>query len=193
MALSHHPGPRLMAESLFPDRQRCRKCSKGLGATGAPVFNGLFCSARCAGLAELHTDPEQAPRQCKTLRGGRWEFKVRYRSVGEIPAPVRDDPSANWYWCGHCGALHIGHSRIDLAQEQFRMLASAEDLADLLVKLRGHATRKQVAEVAGIRPIRLKELEEPGTAERVDLGALFKVLGTYRTRAGVALRTTSRA
>ena len=87
------------------------------------------------------------------------------------------------------GHLHIGHSRIDLTKEQFRMLKDPADLADLLVKLRGNATRKQVAEVAGIRPIRLKELEEPGTSDRVDLGALFAVLGAYRTRAGVALRS----
>lgn len=68
------------------------------------------------------------------------------------------------------------------------MLGDDADLADLLVKLRGGATRKQVAEVAGIRPIRLKELEEPGTADRVDLRVLFAVLRVYGTRAGVALK-----
>ncbi|MFJ2355611.1 hypothetical protein [Frigoribacterium sp. NPDC087798] len=83
---------------------------------------------------------------------------------------------------------HIGHSRLDLTREQFRILSDVDDLADLLMKLRGHATRKQVAEAAGVHPIRLKELEEPGTAERVDLGALFKVLAVLRARPGVALR-----
>jgi hypothetical protein len=34
-----------------------------------------------------------------------------------------------------------------------------EDLPDLLVKLRGKASHKQVAEVAGVRPIRIRELE----------------------------------
>ena len=69
------------------------------------------------------------------------------------------------------------------------MLSGPDDLGDLLVKLRGHATLKQVAEVANIRPIRLKELEEPGLSDRVDIGALFKVLSVYRTAPGVALKT----
>lgn len=182
-----------MAETLFPERQRCKKCSKSLGAGGSAVFLGLYCTARCAGLAQLSTDPARAPRECRTERGGVWEFKRRYRSVGEIPDKLRTDASTSWYWCtGHCGCLHIGHSRIDLTREQFRMLQDPDDLADLLLKLRGSATRKQVAEVAGIRPIRLKELEEPGLVERVDLGALFKVLGAYRARPGVALRAGSR-
>lgn len=184
----------MAAETLFPERQRCKKCSKGLVAGGGPVFLGLFCSPRCAGLAELHTEPSRAPRECRTERDGRWEFKRRYRSESEIPDRLRSDPSTSWYWCtGHCGSLHIGHSRIDLTKEAFRMIQDPADLADLLIKLRGKATRKQVAEVAGIRPIRLKELEEPGTAERVDLGALFKVLSAYRTRAGVALRNERRS
>jgi len=182
-----------MAELLFPERQRCKGCSKKLGGPGVPVYLGLHCSPRCAGLAELHLDAASAPRECKTERGGRWEFKRRYRSDSEIPQRLREDPSASWYWCtGHCGSLHIGHSRIDLTKEQFRMFSSAEDLGDMLVKLRGGATRAQVATVAGIRPIRLKELEEPGLAERVDLGALFKVLALYRTRPGVALKEDAR-
>lgn len=181
-----------MAEMMFPERQRCKACSKGLGAAGAPVFLGLFCSPRCAGLAQLHPDPARAPRECKTERDGRWEFKRRYRSVGEIPVKIREDASVSHYWCtNHCGHLHIGHSRIDLNKEQFRMLQGPDDLADLLVKLRGHATHKQVAEVAGIRPIRLKELEE-GKGHPESIVTLFKVLDVYRTRPGVALRSAGR-
>lgn len=177
------------AEKLFPERQRCKKCSKGLGTDGAPVYLGLYCAPRCAGLAPLHSDAARAPRECRTERGGVWAFKRRYRSDVEIPEKIRADPSSSWYWCtNHCGSLHIGHSRIDLTREEFRMLGDDADLADLLVKLRGGATRKQVAEVAGIRPIRLKELEEPGTADRVDLRVLFAVLRVYGTRAGVALK-----
>lgn len=178
----------MATEVTFPERKRCRGCSKLLGGAGAAVLLGLFCSARCAGMAELVTEVDLAPRECKTQRGGVWEFKRRYRSVGEIPDRLRADASTNWYWCtGHCGALHIGHSRIDSTREQFRMLQQPGDLADLLVKLRGKATRKQVAEVAGIRPIRLKELEE-GIGHPESLSTLFRVLGAYRTRLGVALR-----
>lgn len=175
-----------MAVKLFPERQRCRACSKGFGKA---VLFGLYCSPRCATIAQPVTDPASAPRECVTQREGQWFFKRRYRAEVEIPQPIRDDPSANSYWCNHCGHLHIGHMRIRLDTEQFRMLQGVDDLGDLLVKLRGKATRKQVAEVAGIRPIRLKELEEPGATDRIDLAALFAVLAVYRVRPGVALRS----
>lgn len=180
-----------MAERLFPDRRRCKSCAKGLGAAGDPVLFGLYCSPRCAGLAQLHEDAQSAPRECRTQRDGAWVFKRRYRSHSEVPERTRADATGDLYWCNHCGHLHYGHNRIDLAEE-FRMLAEPKDLADVLVKLRGAATRKEVAAVAGVRPIRLKELEEPGTAERIDLDALFKVLKVLRARPGVALRPPRR-
>ncbi|MWB97420.1 hypothetical protein [Agromyces seonyuensis] len=176
-----------MPEKLFPERQRCKACAKKLGGPGAPVYLGLHCSPRCAGLAEPHADAAAAPRECKTDRGGRWEFKRRYRSESEIPGNLRDDPTTNWYWCTHCGHLHIGHSRIDLARETHRVLGDRAALADLLVKTRGRATHKQVAEVAKIRPIRLKELEDP-TGEKFDVNALFAVLAVYRIKLAAVLR-----
>ncbi|MEU7322545.1 hypothetical protein ABZ682_18580 [Streptomyces griseoviridis] len=64
----------------------------------------------------------------------------------------------------------------------------AADLPDLLIKLRGQATRKQVAEVAAVRPVRLKELEE-GLKHPEGLEALGKVLRVYNVRLGVAMPT----
>ncbi|WP_162893270.1 hypothetical protein [Microbacterium halotolerans] len=54
------------------------------------------------------------------------------------------------------------------------------------MKLRGKATRTQVAAIAGVRPIRLKELEE-GTAHPENLRTLAKVMRAYRVRLGAAL------
>lgn len=177
-----------MAETLFPERQRCKKCRKGLGEQGAAVFLGLFCTARCASMAEPATDPAKAPRECKTARDGGWVFKRRYRSESEIPNKLRNDPSVDHYWCTNsCGNLHIGHSRIDLKREQFRMLGDRGALADFLVKSRGEASHKQVATVAGIRPIRLKELEDAGFPSP-DMNALFAVLPLYQARLGVSLK-----
>jgi hypothetical protein len=120
------------------------------------------------------------------MRDGRKVFKRRYRSESEIPDRLREDPSTNWYSCGHCGHLHMGHTRMGTA-EKFRMFEDlGEDLSDLLVKLRGKATHKQVADVAGIRPIRLKELEA-GVDHPEGLKTLGKVLKVYRVRLGVAL------
>lgn len=177
-----------MAERLYPERQRCKDCSKKLGVTGAPVYFGLYCSSHCAGIAVPIQDPVAAPRECKTQRDGNWAFKRRYRSETEIPSKLREDLSANHYWCQHCGHLHIGHSRIDLATETHRVLGDRAALCDLLVKSRGKATHKQVGAAAGVRPIRVRELEDPKT-EKIDLDALFVVLRVYRMKLGVALRT----
>lgn len=176
-----------MAEKLFPERQRCKGCGKGLGAAGAPVWLGLFCAAKCAKMAEPITDPNKAPRECKTERGGKWEFKRRYRSESELPGKLRDDPLTSIYSCPNCGHYHLGHSRINLANETSSVLGDRAVLAGFLVKSRGKATHKQVAEVAGIRPIRLKELEDPEFISP-DLPALFKVLAAYRVKLAVVMR-----
>ncbi|MFJ6140167.1 hypothetical protein [Kitasatospora sp. NPDC092286] len=147
---------------LFPVRQRCKTCGKGLGLRAQdPVYLGLYCTPQCAGMAAPASQPEDVPRGCRTQREGAWAFKRRYRSEQEIPARLREDASTSWYWCEEsCGAIHLGHTRMG-EREKFRMFEDlAADLPDLLIKLRGQATRKQVAEVAGVRPIRLKELEE---------------------------------
>lgn len=176
-----------MAETLFPKRQRCKGCGKGLGLRPQDqVLLGLFCAPKCAGMANPAARPQDAPRECMTVRDGREVFKRRYRSESEIPDRLRGDPSTSWYSCGHCGHLHIGHTRMGTT-EKFRMFEDlGEDLPDLLVKLRGKATHKQVAEVAGIRPIRLKELET-GIDHHEGLRTLGKVLKVYRVRLGVAL------
>lgn len=172
---------------VYPQRRRCASCRGGLGVhVTDPVLDGLYCSARCASVPAPADRPDEAPRECKTQRDGTWVFKRRYRCEQEIPDRIRDDPSTNWYRCSHCRHLHIGHSRIGEA-EQLRVLQDPQALADFLVKRRGAATRKQVAAAAGIRPIRLKELEEPVKDQRVDLEALFAVLAVLQARAAVTI------
>lgn len=175
-----------MSQILFPQRQRCKTCRGGLGRTVKDeVLFGLYCSARCAGISAPATRPQDAPRECTTVRDGQKVFKRVYRAESEIPDKLREDPSTSWYTCAW-GHIHIGHTRMGTA-EKFRMFMDLqEDLSDLLVKLRGQATRKQVAEVAGIRPIRLKELEE-GIAHEQNLATLQQVLKVYRVKLGVAL------
>ncbi len=173
-----------MAEVLFPIRKRCKNCGKSFGQT---VIFGLFCCYKCAKIAEPSKTPENAPRECKTERDGKWEFKRRYRSVEEIPGKLKEDPSSSFYSCQHCGNLHIGHSRINLKTETQRVFSSREDLVDVLVKARGKADLKTVAKAAGILPIRLRELENP-QSDRVDLEALFKVLRFYGLKLSVVFR-----
>lgn len=176
-----------MAETLFPQRQRCKSCRGNLGKTvNDPVLFGLYCTSKCAGIGNPATRPEDAPRECTTVRDGRKVFKRVYRSQSEIPDRLREDPSASWYTCAS-GHIHIGHTRMGEA-EAFRMLNSPEDLADFLVKRRGKATHGQVARVAGVQPIRLKELENPKKGQRVDVHVLFAVMNVLSARPGVALK-----
>lgn len=178
-------GGELLSEVLFPKRQRCKACGKKLDEL---VVLGLYDSYRCAGMANPAKNPDEAPRECKTERDGKWQWKRRYRSESEIPVKLREDPSSNWYWCTtSCGNLHIGHSRIKLDVEQQRVVRSREELVDVLLKARGKADIKQVAKAAGILPIRLRELENP-KSDRVDLDALFKVLKIYRLKLAVVFR-----
>lgn len=174
-----------MAEVLFPKRQRCKACGKKLESL---VILGLYDSYRCAGMASPANTPDEAPRECRTERNDTWVWKRRYRSESEIPVKLREDPSSNWYWCTtSCGNLHIGHSRVKLEVEAQRVLKSRVDLADVLVKARGKATHSQVAKVAGVRPIRLKELEDP-KSNTVDLDALFKVIQVYKLKLSVVFK-----
>ncbi|MEV7872510.1 hypothetical protein AB0P17_41830 [Streptomyces sp. NPDC088124] len=138
----------------------------------------------------MASQPEDAPRGCRTRREGAWVFKRRYRSEQEIPARLREDASTSWYCCEEsCGAIPLGHTRMG-EREKFRTFEDlAADLPDLLIKLRGRATRKPVAEVAGVRPIRLMELEE-GLKHPEGLETLGKVLRrVHRVRLGVAMPT----
>lgn len=68
-------------EKLFPARQRCKTCSKGLGLRAQdPVYLGLYCAPGCAGMAAPAVRPEDAPRGCRTQRERTWVFKHRYPS-----------------------------------------------------------------------------------------------------------------
>lgn len=175
-------------QMLFPQRQRCVVCRHKLGAgVSDPVYDGLYCSPRCAGVPRPAAVPQDAPRECKTQRENQWVFKRRYRCEQEIPKLLREDPSTSWYWCTHCRHLHIGHSRLG-EREALRVLTDPQALADFLIKRRGKVLRTEVARVAGIRPIRLKELEEPVAGQRVDLQALFAVLDVLRSRVAVTMQ-----
>lgn len=169
-----------MAETLFPQRQRCKTCRGNLGRTTQdPVLLGLYCTPKCAGRARPATSPNDAPRECVTQRDGRWSWKRRYRSESEIPERILAQPTTDHYWCQHCSHLHIGRAQVDMERTSTRGLRNRADIADLLVKKRGGVPHKQVAEVAGVRPIRIKEWEDP-TFDTPSMMALFAVLRLYR-------------
>lgn len=177
-----------MAEVLFPKRQRCKRCGKGLGLRfDDPVLLGLYCSPKCAGMAAPTSDPGKAPRECVTQREGQWQFKRRYRSAAEIPDRIKDDPGTSVYTCQHCGGLHLGRTIVETKKVARgtgtsvanRGIRDREALADLLVKSRNQATHAQVGQAIKARPIRIKEWEDP-KFDAPSLDVLFKLLRIYK-------------
>ncbi len=181
-----------MAEKLFPERQRCKKCGKGLGLKSTdPVYLGLYCTPRCAGMAvpASRPDDDRTPRGCRTMRDGAWQFKKRYRSEQEIPDRLREDPSTSWYWCTEsCGHLHVGRTLVETKRAENRGLRDRAAIADMLVKARGHATHKQVGEAIKSRPIRVKEWED-ASFDAPSIEVLFKLLAVYRIDLTAVFRT----
>ena len=93
---------------LYPDRARCLACRSYFGFI---AVDGLFCSYRCAGIAEPSADPAEWPREHWTRDRG-----------SEVRRPKRDwitradaDHAARSigrgkvaYQCGYCLGWHIG-------------------------------------------------------------------------------------
>lgn len=152
-----------------------------------PRLPGPVLHAEVCGRANPPTRPEDAPRECTTTRDGKVVFKRKYRSHSEIPDKIKNDPSTGIYTCNVCLHYHLGHTRAGQA-ESLRMFRGPEDLRDLLVKRRGSASVSDVAKAAGVRPIRLRELEE-GKAHPEGLETLFKVCAVLRLDLGVGIRT----
>lgn len=178
-------------ETLFPQRVKCKNCRKALGAAyDDEVLFGLYCSTKCASLPPAPKVASKAPRSCVTWRKGHWQWKKSYRCESEIPQKLREDPSTRWYWC-EWGHLHIGHTRMG-ESESLRMFASMDDIGDMLTKLRGQASIKDVAAAAKVRPIRLRELEEgirhPPSVNQDRLDTLMKVLPVLQSRLGATIR-----
>lgn len=180
-----------MAEVVYPQRKRCKKCGHGLGLTAKDeVLFGLYCSWKCAGIPEPAQTPGFAPRECKSEREGQgWAFKRRYRCLSEVPSKLRDDPSVDVYTCQHCGHLHIGHSRIHQDEKSY-VLMHSESLSQLLIKMRGSRTHKEIGLAVGVRPIRIKELETDSSMINTDV--LFKLLAFYRIRLAVLLNSMTK-
>jgi len=169
-----------MAERLYPNRTRCKNCSKGLNNT--PVVDGLFCSYRCAKLPTPSTKVDDAPRGCKRQIDGKWGFKTRYKYEAEVPQRLRDDPATNVYRCDYCHNLHVGHNAPIAAVETslHRGVTSFEQMGSVIQRQREsrNLTRKQVAAKLKFPIIRLTEIEEGRKEARAEI--LFAVLKELR-------------
>lgn len=181
-----------MAETLFPERTRCKTCRKGLGLRATDeVWFGLYCSHKCAGRAAPAKSPRDAPRECTSPQNGVPTFKRRYRSMDAVPSRILEDVTASIYACDHCGHLHVGHSRIDTTKETQIVVRGDEaaqraEIARFLTARRGQASIKQVAAALKVPQVRIKELEDPKGP--VDFTILLRLLNLYKTNLGLVVR-----
>lgn len=175
----------------FPRRQTCLSCWGPLGAEGAPVFELLYCSLRCAGRRDISLKPRKAPRQCLSYKGGRWEFKVRYRCPEEVPLRLQRRLMSVLYMCDHCWQVHVGRQMsVPLGQVLTRAVDTSQDLADLLVELRGGRLRERVSVASEVGLEAIEELEDMVPGQRVDVDVLLRLLNAYGVRLGAALPET---
>lgn len=170
-----------MADKLFPERIRCKKCSKKLEKI---VLAGMYCSYKCGGFAEPFKNPSDSPRQCRLERDGKWIWKQKFRAEYEVSEKLRNDPATNIYRCSHCQFLHVGHDRA-LGNEKARLIRDSETLGTVLERVRTdrNLTRKQVSDKLKIRPIRIKEIEE--NSETINSDILFKLIKFYKIKLNI--------
>lgn len=171
-----------MAETLYPERQRCKTCR---GAFKTHVLKGLYCSYKCANHPQPTLDPAKAPRECAYERDGKFVSKRKFRCESEIPDSIMSRPDVSVYTCSHCLYLHTG-TPVKRELKASKSIGSPDELAEVLIKARGKATRTLVANSAGIRPIRVKEWEE--CSPKADITALFALLRLYRISLSVGFR-----
>lgn len=171
-----------MAETTYPERQRCKTCRGGFKTH---VLGGLYCSYRCAKHPEPTRDVSDAPRECAYPRGDEFVWKRKFRCESEIPETIKSKVDVSIYRCSHCLYLHTG-TAVARTVKASKSVGSVAELSEVLVKARGGADRKVVAKAAGVLPIRVKEWEEG--AAKADPSALFSLLKLYRISLSVGFR-----
>jgi hypothetical protein len=172
-----------MAETFYPQRQRCKTCRKGFSDT---ILAGLYCSYRCGGFAAPAKTIEEAPRSCKRQVNDSWGYKTRYKSEIEVPEKYRSDPSTNIYLCDNCKFYHIGHSRPDATEvpreKLVRYVKDEKELGSVIERYMASRKidKKVLAKKLKIPAIRITEIHN-GSAN-VKASTLFTVMNELRLR-----------
>lgn len=151
-----------MAETIYPERQRCKTCRKKLEDN---VFVGMYCSYRCGKLPNPAKNITEAPRGCKREVNGQWGYKTRYKSPKMVPEKYQIDPSTNIYLCDNCQTYHIGHSRVEVdtssTERLLRYVKDNKELGSVIQRFREsrNIDKKTIAKALKIPAIRITEIE----------------------------------
>lgn len=164
-----------MADKLYPERTKCKKCRKTLNQT---VIDGMYDSYSCAGIPTPSSNVEEAPRHCKRMIDNRWGWKTKYRSTQEVPEHLRTDPATNIYTCDYCHFFHVGHSKIQsYAPEKLnRSVYDIKTLGSVLQRRREQRKfdKKFIASKLKVPVIRITEIEEGSS--NADIRVLFALI-----------------
>lgn len=164
----------------YPQRTRCATCRKKLGEL---VLMKKYCSYKCAAVPEPPADLMKTSRGHRRQVDGEWKAKRAYRCEEEVTDPRAKDASVEFYLCetttgpnggAGCYMFHTGHSRPKSkgSGEKSRIVHDMAELGSVCERMRGGRTRAQIANKAGVRPIRVKEIEAGAPKPE----ALFPVL-----------------
>lgn len=173
-----------MPTSLYPNRQRCKKCRKSFTDI---VVAGEYCSYRCGGFPSPAKTIAEAPRGCKREVNGSWGYKTRFKAPSEVPPKYQSDPSTNIYLCDNCRHYHIGHSRPEEAPEKLkRYVSSYEELSSVISRMltQQNIDKKQLAKSLKVPTIRITEILE--ASPKVSPVLLFKVISALRLRVDIS-------
>lgn len=159
-----------MKTSLYPERQRCAKCRKKFQAL---AVDGLYCSYSCGSAPAPSSNVNAAPRECKREVEGKWSFKKRYRSRGEVPRNLREDPGTNIYRCSYCRHLHVGHSKpaAFTRDNLVRVVGDSKTLGSVLSRMREEKgwSVERLAAYIKVAPARIVEVESGKAGARLDV------------------------
>ena len=89
--------------SLYPERQRCRKCRRYFGFT---VILRQWCSEECAG---IEYNLATAPRSCKVRdrSSGAWRWKQVWWTEWSVQRACKAKGAGGWYRCDGCWGYHL--------------------------------------------------------------------------------------
>lgn len=92
---------------VYPERKRCFGCRSFFGFI---VLSGLYCSARCARVPEISTDPADWPREHFSVvphSNGVRRAKRDWVTQDQADAAAQRN-GKQAYRCGYCLGMHIG-------------------------------------------------------------------------------------
>jgi len=168
-----------MAETIYPERLRCKNCRKKLDKI---VLDGLFCSYTCAKVPTPSPNLNDAPRHCKREVGGVWGWKTKFRYDNEVPEKLRKDPATNIYSCDYCHFKHVGHSRlqVETTDKLRRTVADAKTLGSVIQRSREQRKieKKLLAKALNVPVIRITEIENGDP--KMNIQVLFAVMNKLR-------------